>query len=160
MWVAVTAPAFQGLCLWGCVLLQSPLHPSVHPCPSLRIVPGRGSLCLIHLCVSSGNYNAWLLGWGQLLNPYHWMKNWMFYRIVCSDIIKGTVYFLFHTNSLSVVAQGLEIKNKKTEILSQKLLFLFCKGKDVRLFILSTSIYWLPPRGHYCPRSKTDTPLH
>lgn len=55
--------------------------------------------------------------------------------------IKGTVYLLFHTNSLSVVAQGLEIKNKKTEILSQKLLFLFCKGKDVRLFILSTNIY-------------------
>ena len=52
-----------------------------------------------------------------------------------------TVYFLFHTNGLSFVAQGLEIKNKMTEILSQKLFFLFCKGKDVHLFILSTNIY-------------------
>ena len=52
-----------------------------------------------------------------------------------------TVYFLFHTNGLSFVAQGLEIKNKMTEVLSQKLFFLFCKGKDVRLFILSTNIY-------------------
>ena len=93
-----------------------------------------------------------------LPSPYHWMNYWMFYRMVWSDIIKRNIYFLFHTNSLSFVTQGLEIKNKKTEILSQKLLFLFCKGKDVYLFVLSTNIYWLPPRGHYCPRSKTDTP--
>ena len=54
--------SLERLCLWACVLLERPLHPSVRPCPSLRAVPDRGSLCLIHLCVSSGNYNALLLG--------------------------------------------------------------------------------------------------
>ena len=65
----------------------------------------------------------------------------MFDRIVCLDIRKGTVYFIFHTNSLGFIAEGLEMKNKNIEILSQKLLFLFYKGKDICSFLHSTSIY-------------------
>lgn len=43
------------------------------------------------------------------------MNNCMFDKIVRLDIIKGTVYFIFHTNSLRFIAQGLELKNKKNE---------------------------------------------
>lgn len=62
----------------------------------------------------------------------------MFDRIVCLDIIKGTLYFIFHANSLSSVTQGLEMKNKRIEILSQKCLLPFYKGKNICSFIHST----------------------
>lgn len=65
----------------------------------------------------------------------------MFDRIACPDIIKGTVYFISHANSLGFVAQGLEMKNKRIEMLSQKLLFLSCKGKDIYSSIHSKNIY-------------------
>lgn len=65
----------------------------------------------------------------------------MFDRVVCLNVITRTVYFVFHTNSLGFVAQGLEMKNKRTEILSQELLFLFYKGKDLYSFTHSANIY-------------------
>ena len=45
-----------------------------------------------------------------------------------------TVYFLFHTNGLSFVAQGLEIKNKMTEIQLKSISFRDAFFKDARGF--------------------------
>lgn len=65
----------------------------------------------------------------------------MFNRVVCLNVITRTAYFVFHANSLGFVAQGLEMKNKRIEILSQELLFLFYKGKDLYSFTHSANIY-------------------